>query len=166
MIAEGSVADWSAIYLDDVVNAPVAMLGFGYAAFSFTMTVGRFFGDDLSARFGARRLLIFGGLIAVSGFALTITSGLAASLIGFAAIGVGFSTIIPILFSTAGNMKGISSSYGIASVASVGYFGFLLGPVAIGMVAEYQGLARSFLLLALLTLLSVFLAFFRFPKTQ
>jgi len=150
MMGEGSVADWSAIYLKDVVAAPEYLLGFGYAAFSFTMTLGRFYGDQLSARFGAQKLLLTGYFIAILGFAFTLFGGFYVSLLGFTLIGAGFASIIPELFRSAGRTQGYSSSYGIAAVASTGYFGFLLGPVLIGFIAEYQGLRASFLLLMLL----------------
>ncbi|MCA6079168.1 MFS transporter [Fulvivirga sedimenti] len=166
MMAEGSIADWSAIFLDDVVHAPAHLLGFGYAAFSFTMTIGRFYGDELSSILGQQKVLILGCLIALGGFFLTLTGGLIATLGGFALIGVGFSSVVPVLFSISGSMPGVSSSYGIASVGSAGYAGFLLGPVAIGIVAEFQDLTRSFMLLMFLTFLALILARFSFPSVK
>jgi MFS family permease len=147
MMSEGSVADWSAIYLKDVVKAPDQLLGFGYAAFSLTMTFGRFYGDSLIALIGPRRVLLAGFSIAVIGFLITLYPEFYTSLFGFALIGAGFASIIPVLFSTAGNMEGVSSSYGITAVATAGYAGFLIGPVMIGYVAEYQSLKVSFVLL-------------------
>ncbi len=163
MMAEGSVADWSAIFLDDVINAPSHLLGLGYAAFSFTMTIGRFYGDELSANFGQQKVLMLGCVIALAGFLLTLTGGFAVALTGFALIGAGFSSVVPVLFSISGSTPGVSSSYGIASVGSAGYAGFLLGPVAIGFVAEYQDLTRSFILLMCLTAIALILARFGFP---
>ena len=49
-VGEGSMADWSAVYLKDVVSTSAGVAAFGYAAFSLTMTVGRLLGDRLATR--------------------------------------------------------------------------------------------------------------------
>ncbi len=73
-------------------------------------------------------------------------------------VGVGYSAMIPVLFSIAGSVPGVSSSFGIASVGTAGYTGFLIGPVVLGILAEYQGLQVSFLLLILLSVISLITA--------
>lgn len=158
MMGEGAIADWSAIYLDDVVNASAATLGFGYAAFSTTMTIGRFYGDTLTARLGRSRVVIAGCILAIIGIGLVLTAEFPVVLAGFAVVGIGLSTLIPVLFSVAGSVPGISSSFGIASVATAGYSGFLLGPVVLGFLAEYQGLQVSFLLIIVLAVISLITA--------
>ena len=164
MMGEGSVADWSAIYLKDVAGAPDHLLGFGYAAFSLSMTLGRFSGDRLSKRFGTRLLLMTGLLTSIIGFLVTLPGDFYLSLLGFILIGAGFASVIPELFRTAGKVEGYTSSYGIAAVASTGYTGFLLGPVLIGFIAEYHGLTTGFVFLILLISAALVLARLRFPR--
>jgi MFS family permease len=72
-------------------------------------------------------------------------------------VGFGVSSIIPLLYSTAGRLKMIPSSIAIATVAGTGYFGFLMGPPIIGYIAELTGLRYSFALIALAGLLITFL---------
>jgi MFS family permease len=55
-------------------------------------------------------------------------------------VGLGLSTIVPIVFSSAGNLKNISPSAGISMATSIGYTGFFIGPPAIGFLAETFGL--------------------------
>jgi MFS family permease len=55
-------------------------------------------------------------------------------------VGLGISNVIPILFSAAGKVSGVQPGTALAAVATTGYFGFLAGPPAIGLVAEVSGL--------------------------
>lgn len=71
-------------------------------------------------------------------------------IVGFAAVGAGLSIIIPLTFSAAGNVPGISSGVGIAGVATIGYAGFLAGPPLIGLLAEATSLQLSLFLIAIL----------------
>ena len=57
-------------------------------------------------------------------------------LAGFALVGLGISNIVPVLFSCASRIPGITPAHGIAGVASLGYLGFLSGPPVIGAVAQ------------------------------
>ncbi|MFX6303940.1 MFS transporter, partial [Acinetobacter baumannii] len=52
----------------------------------------------------------------------------ALSIVGFSLIGLGVANIVPVAFSAAGNVKGISAASAIATVALIGYFGLLAGP--------------------------------------
>src|SRR4051812_46987441 len=65
MMGEGSMADWSAIYLREQ-GADEATAASGFAAFSIAMAVMRFAGDRLSARLGAATLVYAGGAFAAA----------------------------------------------------------------------------------------------------
>jgi MFS family permease len=115
------------------------------------MAVGRFGGDALAERFGPVRLVRYGGVLAVVGMGLAL---LAAhpwlSLLGFIGVGAGFATVVPQIFTAAGNVRGISAGPALAAVTTMGYLGFLIGPPLIGFVAELFGL-RNALGLVMLT---------------
>ena len=134
------MADWSAIFLTSVSGSSVAMAATGYAAFAVAMAAGRFAGDWVVARFGASQVLIWGGGLAAGGLALAVTfpTPLVVAF-GFAAVGVGLSNVVPVLFSVAAR-AGSTPAAGIAPVASCGYAGFLSGPPLIGFVASLAGL--------------------------
>jgi MFS family permease len=77
------------------------------------------------------------------------------ALFGFALVGLGFANIVPVLFSAAATVPGIKPADGIAAVASLGYFGMMVGPPLIGFVAEHRSLTSG---LATVVLAAVLLA--------
>ncbi len=75
---------------------------------------------------------------------------------GLVALGLGLSVLVPLAFGAAGRTPAIAPGAAIAAVATVGYFGFLVAPPTIGLVAERVTLRGAFvLLLALLILIGV-----------
>jgi MFS family permease len=158
MVGEGSVGDWSAIYLRDVVAADPVMLGWGFAAFSATMTTGRFLGDYIIHRLGRQRVVQASSVLAAAGAALVIVAQPAWAIAGFTLIGLGYACMVPVVFSRAGSLPGVKPAEGIGMVAGLGYFGFLAGPVLFGFIADVTGLRISWFLLILLSVLSFSLA--------
>jgi len=148
-LAEGSVLDWSAVFMTTVRDIDPVKAGLGYAVFSVTMTIGRLTGDRIVHALGGRRIILFGGLCAAAGFALIVAVPFeSAAYIGFALIGLGASNIVPVLFTAAGNQQQMPPSLAIAAVASMGYAGILAGPAMIGFVAHFSSLAVSFLIVS------------------
>jgi fucose permease len=150
-LGEGSMADWSGVYLESVIGADASIAALGFAAFSLTMTVGRFTGDWLVARFRRDLLVQLGGGLAGVGLLLAVfIPSVPTALLGFAAVGAGISITIPLVFSAAGNLPNIPPGVGIAGVSTIGYGGFLAGPPLIGLVAEATSLQVSMLIVAVL----------------
>jgi MFS family permease len=147
MVTEGAIADWSGLYLRDVVITSPKIVGLGYAGFSVTMTIGRFLGDYFTRRFGSWQVIITGFLISAVGFILVLSASTLMTITGFLFIGLGFSSIVPEIYRLSSNIKGVSASSGIAFMAGAGYFGFLAGPVALGAIAQHFGLKISFVVL-------------------
>jgi MFS family permease len=148
MGSEGAIEHWSKLYMLDVVRIDSdRWAGFGFVAFSATMTLGRFLGDGISDRFGPLKIIMGGTFLAALGFLLVLTAGYWPALAGFAMVGMGFSVIIPELFRVAGKTKGVSSSEGIALVAGLGYVGFLASPALLGFLSSIGTLRLSFTVL-------------------
>ena len=149
MSVEGCMFDWTGVYFKQVVLAKEKFISLGYAAFMITMATGRFLGDRLSTQFGRKKMVMFSGLLIFVGLLITIVFPfLITATLGCLMTGFGVSSIIPLVYSTVGKIKRISHSLAIASVAGIGYFGFLMGPPIIGYIAEAVGLQYSFLLIA------------------
>ena len=158
-IGQGATADWSAVYLTQVLETNAAFAALGFAAYSLTMTLGRVFGDALAAVWKPVTIVRFGGVVAALGFlAAMFTTSSWVALLGFAAIGLGLANIIPLSFSAAGNYPGISTSVGLAGVATIGYAGFLIGPPLIGLIAEAISLRIAFIFVTLLVGTMIFTA--------
>lgn len=148
-LAEGSVLDWSAVFMTSVREIDPVRAGLAYAAFSIAMTLGRLTGDRIVNALGGRRIILWGGLCAALGFSLVVVLPWELwSYLGFVLIGLGASNIVPVLFTAAGNQKVMPVSLAIAAVASMGYAGILAGPAIIGFIAQVSSLPLAFLLVA------------------
>ena len=151
LLIEGASADWSGVYIKDELGTGPGVAALGFTAFSVTMTLGRIFGDRLVTRLGSTRLVRVGGTVAAVGFGLALAASTpVAALIGFACLGAGMSSVVPIVFRTAGQVPGIASGVALSAVSSVGYLGFVAGPPAIGGIAELIGLPNALFVLVLL----------------
>jgi sugar-phosphatase len=144
MLAEGAVADWSAVYLARSAGAGAGLAALGYSAFALAMTISRLTGDRLSERLAPSALVGGGGALAAAGLggALAIGSA-AAGLVGFVAMGAGLGVVIPVLFRAAGTAPGATAGVGVATVSTIGWLGFLAGPAAIGFAAGLVGLRSA-----------------------
>jgi MFS family permease len=148
MSVEGCMFDWTGVYFRQVVLADERFVSAGYAAFMITMSAGRFMGDGMSVRFGRKRWVMISGVLITLGIGLTVLMpAIVPAVIGCMLTGIGVSSIIPLMYSTAGKDTTIASGIAIASVAGIGYLGFLLGPPIIGYIAEAVGLRYSFALM-------------------
>lgn len=158
MAAEGAIVDWSALYMEQVTLASAALAGLGYTIFNGTMAIGRFFGDAISASYGSRRIIIVGSFIAAIGFGIILSGSTIYALLGFGAVGLGLSIVVPELFRYSGNLKGIRAEEGISFIAGTGFVGLLLGPVFLGFLAETFSLKGSFIALLCFTALAGLIA--------
>ncbi|XXY48124.1 MFS transporter [Sorangium sp. So ce269] len=141
LVGEGAVADWSAVYLRDVVGTSPAAAAAGYAVFSIAMTSGRLVGDRLDAALGPRRLVYLGGLVSALGLGLALAApSFWTVLIGFAGVGAGSSVVFPIALRAASRGGGPGSDAAMAAVSTAGFLGFLMGPPLIGLTASYVSL--------------------------
>lgn len=154
LVGEGVAADWSAVYLTDSLGSSPGFAAYAYAAFSIMMTAGRLTGDRLVARFGPVSLVRGSGVLAASGLAvaLLIAEPLA-GVIGFGLLGAGVSGIAPQVYSAAGTLDPARAGRALSTVVSIGYLGFLLGPILIGAASTVVGLPRALIIPAVLALL-------------
>jgi MFS family permease len=137
MTGEGSIADWAAIYMHKVIGQDEAFSALAFGSFATAMTIGRLTGDRFTEKFGNRKQLIISSLLAISGLSLALAvNNPWLVLVGFFIAGLGVATIVPIIYSAAGNTEGVSPSVGIAMATTIGYTGFFVGPPVIGYLAD------------------------------
>lgn len=158
LLSEGAIADWTAIYLRQVLNAGPGLAAAGYAVFSATMAIFRLCGDAISSKLGPAWTIRGGAAIATCGLtsALLVHSPYAA-LPGFALTGVGFSSIIPLVFAAGGKFRSLGEGAGVATVSGLGYIGFLIGPPAIGFISQVTSLRIGLAFVVLLSALAAIL---------
>lgn len=138
---EGSIADWSGLYLSRELGAGQAVGALGYPLFEAAMLTGRLAGDRLRGRVGTRRLLTYAGLGTAAAITLVVLAPTApVALAGFVLTGLAICTVIPMTISVAGTVAPGRSAGAVAQVGAMGYGGLVLGPVVIGFLAELSSL--------------------------
>jgi MFS family permease len=145
MASEGAMFDWSGIYFKDVVKAPASLVILGYTSFMIMMSTGRFVADYFVAKIGRKSLLQICGLMISTGlFTAVIFPSLVPATIAFMLVGLGVSSIVPTVYSAAGRHGKVPPGIALATVSSVSFLGFLMGPPLIGYISEAAGLRYSF----------------------
>jgi MFS family permease len=145
MASEGTMFDWSGIYFKDVVEAPASLVVLGYTSFMIMMAAGRFMADFLISKIGRQRLLQISGVMISGGlFTSVFFPQIIPSTIAFMVVGLGVSSIVPTVYSAAGNQTRVPPGIALATVSSVSFLGFLMGPPLIGYISQLAGLRTSF----------------------
>jgi MFS family permease len=159
LLSEGAVADWAGVFLKETVETGAGVAASGYVVFQFFMAAGRLTGDWTGVRFGRVAIVRAGGLLAAVGMAIALVPRtLPTTFLGLALLGLALAGIVPIAFGAAGNIPGIPAGTGVSMVATSGYFGFLIGPPVIGVMAHATSLALALGLVVLLGLATALLA--------
>jgi MFS family permease len=145
MASEGMMFDWSGIYFKDVVRVPPSLVILGYTSFMIMMASGRFMADYVTSKIGRKRLLQICGIMISTGlYTAVFFPYLVTSTIAFMLVGLGVSSIVPSVYSAAGKHSKVPPGIALATVASVSFLGFLMGPPVIGYISQAAGLRYSF----------------------
>ncbi len=159
-LGEGAAADWGGVLARETFHSTPLMSALPYVFFSFTMVAGRLSGDYLAHKFGVIKLLTWSGL--VSGVGLTaglLIGNIYGVILGWFLLGIGLSTVIPMVISATGTLANekysgqISAAEGVALVTGVAYFGFVLGPPLIGFLSDLMTLRWAILVPAVLAII-------------
>lgn len=135
---EGALADWSALHLEQDLDVTPGIAAVGYSCFALAMTIGRLSGTRLLERLGQTKTLAYGGIAAAAGMLLAaLAPALWAVLLGFTVTGLGLANLFPVAVERAGALAGPD---GVAIASTLGYGGMLLGPPAIGFLADWLSL--------------------------
>ncbi|MET9899190.1 MFS transporter [Streptomyces sp. NPDC006446] len=154
---EGALADWGALHLEQDLDAHPGIAAAGYSCFALAMTIGRLSGTALLERLGRTRTLVAGGTTAALGMLLgSLAPSTWAALLGFAVTGLGLANIFPVAVERAGALAGAS---GVAIASTLGYGGMLLGPPAIGFMADWYSLPTALTSVAALAAVAALIGF-------
>ncbi|MEV6738824.1 MFS transporter [Streptomyces sp. NPDC051104] len=154
---EGALADWGALHLEQDLDAQPWVAAAGYSCFALAMTVGRISGTTLLERLGRVRTVVAGGATASAGMLLgSLAPSVWAALIGFAVTGLGLANLFPVAVERAGALAG---SGGVAVASTLGYGGMLLGPPAIGFMADWFSLPTALTSVAVLAAVASAIAY-------
>ena len=134
------------MYLRGPVGAAPATAGLAVVAFSAGMAVARFVGDRLVARFGQPVVVRAGaGLAALALGVVLLAPATVPSLLAFAIVGLGLGPVVPLAFRSGGSLLRRHGGSALPLVVTAGYVGSVVGPIAVGFLADRYGLRPAFL---------------------
>lgn len=163
---EGTIENWSAIYLRTWLTFPAVVGASGVALFHVAMAIGRLSGARLLEGIGRRRLLQTVGVLGAVGMAIAVvTTNPLIILLGLFVVGLSLSVVSPIGYSLAGDFASGRSGEASSVVTFVGWSAFIVGPALIGGLAEFIGLRAALATVVLTTGLISVLAY-RIPRTD
>jgi hypothetical protein len=146
LLAEGAAQSWAAVFLRDQRHATPALAASAFLVFTVAQLGGRLVGDRLHQYLGPVRLVQAGAAVAAAGLCLQLLSPApAAAICGVGVYSLGLSVLVPIIFGAVGHGSAerhdsASVTEAVARFTTVSYLGYLLGPAAIGWLAEAVGL--------------------------
>ena len=141
LLSEAAMEHWSGTYLRNALALPAFAGASGVAVYHAAMAAGRLICAGAVSRFGNRPTLGASGLLAAGGMAFALaTTQPVLVVVGFLAVGLSLSAALPVALSLAGDMFPERAGVASSVVTTLGYGGFLLGPVLVGAAAELLGL--------------------------
>ncbi|WP_313385117.1 MFS transporter [Chishuiella sp.] len=156
MATEGAMFDWSGVYFQDIVKAPENLVVVGYASFMVMMATGRFIGDYFISKYGKKRIMQISGFFMSSGLLLSVFfPQLIVCTLAFMMVGLGVACNVPTVYSVAAKSTKGAAGVALATVSSVSFLGFLMGPPLIGYIAELFDLRYSYALFACFGLIMI-----------
>ena len=155
-VGDSAVETWSTLFLKDGRHAAAAVAPLGYAAYQAAVLISRLAADALVVAKGLIVTALAGIVIGVAGgVTVAVTPGVIGALCGFAALGVATGVLVPVAFTSAGDLSPGRSDEVIARVNLFNYPGALVGGVTPGLLASGAALGPVFLIPAALLATSV-----------
>lgn len=143
-VAEGSAAEWGSVFLRTIKKAPESEAALAFAFFTGGMVIIRLYGDKLRGRMRDYRLCLYGSLMGTAAMILVLLAKWPwVCLAGYFLMGLGLGPLVPILFSRAGNVPGLTASRASAIISTFSYSGLLLFPPLLGYLAQKLGLVHA-----------------------
>lgn len=161
--AEGTIENWSAVYLRTWLTLPIIVGASGVALFHLAMATGRLGGAQLISVFDRRWILRAAGVLGTVGMVLSVITTIPfLILVGLFVVGLSMSVVSPIGYSLAGDFAPRRSGEASSVVSVVGWSAFIISPALVGGLAEVVGL-RAALAIVILTASLIAVLTYRIP---
>jgi len=159
-MSEATVEAWSALHIERTLGGGAAEGALGPAMLGFTMAFGRFSGQAVSERMRDLHVLIIAACISATGAVIAALAPTPfVAYIGFGTLGLGVSVIGPLGLAIVGRIVPAHlRTEAISKAAVLGFSGFFLAPVVMGLISEAFGLRVAYGFVAVLILMAIPLA--------
>ena len=150
-LSENATETWSVLHIERNLGGAPGAGAFGPAMLGLTMGLGRMAGQGLALRLGSARLVAGSACIGVLGaLTLALAPVQEIAVLGVALIGVGVAVVVPSANTLLGAaVTAEQRGYAISRAWMIGFSGFFIGPVTMGLLAEAVGLRWAFAVIAL-----------------
>ncbi len=160
LLAEGSVYDWSGVYLVHDCALPLTYAAFGFMCYEGTAGLVRFFGEKLLMILGPIKLVCGGSFFACIALMVAGLSQHAFSvLLAFTLLGAAAGNVMPVIISEAGRRCSRDKASTIGTISAMGYAGVLAGPALLGVIATFVNYASIFTVVGVLMLVMLLMAY-------
>ncbi|MEE9387327.1 MAG: MFS transporter [Paracoccaceae bacterium] len=147
-LIEGTMNDWATVYMVEIINVTQGQEGYAVAVFAGFVTLGRFVGDRLNAKFGPVSLARFCIASALFGVLILIfSSDRSLAYLGFGLAGFGVSTMFPLGVSACAAIDSTNVERNVALMTFGALLGFLIAPPLVGFLSEVTNLSTAFVIL-------------------
>ncbi|WP_370832017.1 MFS transporter [Kocuria sediminis] len=159
VMVEDAGMNWSAVYLNAELGAPLATAGLGLVALMAAQFVGRVLGDPLTDRWGRVAVARAGAGLSALGLLLVVLAPVpAVAVAGFAVAGFGCATLVPAAFHAADDIPGLRTGTGLALVSWLMRISFLSLSPAIGVLSDAVGLRAALVVVPVFALVAALTA--------
>jgi predicted MFS family arabinose efflux permease len=166
---ESAWQNWGAVHLERTFDAGAGTSALAPALFAGAMAIGRLTVHRVAPPGSERTVLVAAAALTAAGSALAAYAGSPlVALAGIVVAGAGCAVCAPTIISIAGRAaKPKERATVVGSLTTVMYLGFLVGPAAVGGLAELTNLQAALGSVAALALLLMLLfTSIRFPAAQ
>jgi MFS family permease len=144
---DGALESFLSTYLQRTLAGGVLLSGIGIGSYHFASLLGRLTATAALRRFGERRVVLAGGLLAAAGLLTAVTAAAAGAIGGLLLVGFAIAPVVPTTLSLAGRSAPGRSGQAVATTTAAGYGAFILGPLTIGLIAQATNLRLALALL-------------------
>ena len=148
-MVEGGIDTWGVLFLREQLASGLLIGAGAYMLGQAMATLGRLTLGPAAGSLGARRGVALGAGMAAGGLVLMAVAGsVAVAATGLVVAAAGISVCWPLMLAHASAQLDRPALV-VGGLTSVGYVGFVLGPVIVGWLADSFGLYTGLLALAL-----------------
>ncbi len=166
-LTEIGSSQWLPAFIEKTAGSTRTGGALGLLAFGATMALGRLLNSWLSHHIQPKRFFLIGGLVCIISLLLAAIPAPVFFTVGcLAVLGLGISGFWPTILACAGDCFPNAGASMYSTLAALGNFGGVAGPLMIGLVADRWSLRAGMAFLALAPAIAIFLLFYLLSRKE